>query len=330
MGRRATLKDVAVAAGVSTATASRVLSGVDRNVDPGLVARVLDAQLSLGYRVNAAARALRLQSTGAIGLFVPAIDNPYFAELVAAYSRHLDADGRRLVTIDTNESVTSERRQLADMDRVLVDAVLVVPVDRGGSAEALGRVAVGHRVVQVDRVAAGAELPFVHLDNAAGMELLVAHLRALGRRRIVLVDAQPRSSASHERMRAFAALAGPEDATLQMPTFSVSSGSEAARAVLEHHPDADAIICTADVVALGMLTALQHAGKRVPDDFAIASFDGTSLADIVAPGLTSLASAAPDIVSASLALADGTASDSVLVAPRLVVRGSTVPRMHRD
>ncbi|MEV7693421.1 LacI family DNA-binding transcriptional regulator [Microbacterium sp. NPDC089189] len=325
MDRRANLKDVAAAAGVSPATASRVLSGVDRNVDPALVARVRDAQLSLGYRVNAAARALRLQSTGSIGLLVPAIDNAYFAELVAAYSRHLDADGRRLVTIDTNESVASESRQLADMDRVLVDAVLIVPVDHDDSAAAVRAVAAGHRVVQVDRVAAGVDLPFVHLDNAAGMDLLVAHLRAIGRRRIVLVDAQTRSSASHERMRAFTALAGPDDATLQMPSFSVSSGIEAARELLARHPDADAVICTADVVALGVLTALQHAGTRVPDDVAIASFDGTSLADVAAPGLTSLASATTEIVQASLAIADGTASESVLVAPRLVVRGSTKP-----
>jgi LacI family transcriptional regulator len=323
MTRRATLKDVASRAGVSAATASRVLSGVERNVDAALVTRVRDAQLALGYRVNAAARALRIQSTGSVGLLVPAIDNAYFAELVAAYSRALDADGRRLVTIDTNESVASERRQLADMDRVLVDAVLVVPVDHAESAPALTALSAGHRLVQVDRVADGVDAPFVHLDNASGMRLLVAHLRELGRRRIVLVDAQQRSSASHERTRAFTEIAGPDDAVLAMPSFTVSSGTDAARELLTRHPDADAVICTADVVALGVLTALQHAGRRVPDDIALASFDGTSLADIAAPGLTTLASAATDIVAASLALADGTASDSVLVPPRLIVRGST-------
>ncbi|WP_232667314.1 LacI family DNA-binding transcriptional regulator [Pseudonocardia sp. TRM90224] len=318
------LKHVAAVAGVSPSTASRVLAGVDRNVDPELARRVRLACDELGYRVNAAARALRLQSTGSVALVVPAIANAYFCELVAAYSHRLDAGGRRLVTIDTNETLASETRQLGAMDRVLVDAVLVVPVDHRESAAAINDVMRNHTVVQVDRVAAGAGAPSVRLDNAAGMKLLVEHLREHGRRRIALIDAQERSSSSVERVEAFRALAGPHDSVMQMASFSMSSGTEAASRLLADRGTADAVICTADVVAIGVLTALQHGGLRVPAEVAIASFDGTSLTDVATPGLTSLRSPVDAIVTASLEIIDGGTACDVVVDPALVVRGSTV------
>ncbi|MFI0941420.1 LacI family DNA-binding transcriptional regulator [Streptomyces sp. NPDC021020] len=322
MGARVSLKDVAARAGVSVTTASRVLSGVQRNVDPELAERVRAACDALGYKVNAAARALRVQSMDAVALVVPAIANAYFAELVSAYSRRLGHLGKRLVTIDTDESPEVERRQLGGMDRVLVDAVLVVPAAYERSGPAIAELARSGRVVQVDRRARGVDAPSVRLDNAAGVRLLVEHLRARGRRRILLVDAQEDSSSSIERTAAFRALAGPGDRVLEMPSFTVASGIEAAGHLLADPRGTDAVICTADVVAVGLLTALQHAGRRVPDDYAIATFDGTFLSETAAPGLTTLGSVAEGMVEASLALLDGGADDIVL-APELVVRGST-------
>lgn len=322
MSRRVSLKDVARAAGVSTSTASRVLAGTDRNVAPELASRVHEAQQQLGYRVNAAARALRLQSSGAIALVVPAIDNVFFAELVAAFSRLLEADGRRLVTMDTNEHVAAEARQLADMDRVLVDAVVVAPVDHVDSAAAVQRLAHSRHVVQVDRVAEGVDVPSVRVDEEAGMRLLLDHLRARGHRRIQLIDAQERSSASVIRTRAFRELTGSEGRVLQADSFTVTGGREAARLAIDDG-DVDAILCTADVTALGVLTALQHAGRRVPDDVALASFDGTALADVVAPGLTSLRSRVDSLARSAMSIVDDERDGDIILSPELVVRGST-------
>ncbi|MFB7496487.1 LacI family DNA-binding transcriptional regulator [Streptomyces sp. NPDC056161] len=322
MGVRIGLKDVALRAGVSVPTASRVLSGVQRNVDPELALRVRKACDELGYRVNAAARALRVQSTNSLALVVPAIANAYFAELVSAYARHLDLQGKRLVTIDTDENPEIEQRQLGAMDRALVDAVLVTPAAFKRSGAAIAELARSHRVVQVDRRAWGVEAPSVRLDNAAGVRLLVDHLRARGRRSILMVAAQEDSSSSIERTAAFRALAGPDDRVLEMPSFTVASGIDAAKLLLAEPGDTDAVICTADIVALGLLTALQHAGKRVPADYAITSFDGTYISETAAPGLTTLGSTAERMVDASLALLDRGDGDVVL-EPELVVRGSS-------
>lgn len=323
MPRRVSLKDVARAAEVSTSTASRVLAGTDRNVAPELASRVHAAQEQLGYRVNAAARALRLQSSGAIALVVPAIDNIFFAELVAAFSRLLEADGRRLVTMDTNEHVDAEARQLSDMDRVLVDAVVIAPVDHVDSAPAVQRLARTRRVVQVDRVAEGVEAPSVRVDDAAGMRLLLDHLRSGAHRRILLIDAQERSSASVARTRAFRELTGNDGRVLQAASFTVTSGLEAARHAIDHYTDVDAIVCSADVTALGVLTALQHSGRRVPDDIALASFDGTALAEVVAPGITSLRSRVHSLARSALSIVDNEVDGDIIVPPELVVRGST-------
>jgi LacI family transcriptional regulator len=322
MAARVSLKDVASRAGVSVPTASRVLSGVQRNVDPELALRVRTACEELGYKVNAAARALRVQSMDSLALVVPAIANAYFAELVSAYSRRLGLLGKRLVTIDTDENPEIEQRQLGAMDRVLVDAVLVVPAAYEQSGAAIADLARSGRVVQVDRRARGVEAPSVRLDNAAGVRILVDHLRSRGRQRILMVDAQEDSSSSIERTAAFRALAGPGDRVLEMSSFTVASGIEAAKRLLADPGDIDAIICTADVVALGLLTALQHAGKRVPDDYAIASFDGTFISETAAPGLTTLGSVAERLVEASLALLEGGSGD-VILKPELVIRGSS-------
>lgn len=323
MGARVSLKDVAARAGVSVTTASRVLSGVQRNVDPELALQVRTACEELGYKVNAAARALRVQSMDAIAFVVPAIGNAYFAELVSAYSRRLGHLGKRLVTIDTDESLEIEERQLGGMDRVLVDAVLIVPAAYERSGPAIAELARSGRVIQIDRRARGVEAPSVRLDNAAGVRILVDHLRSRGRRRILLVDAQEDSSSSIERTAAFRAQAGPGDRVLEMPSFTVASGIEAARHLLADPAETDAIICTADVVALGMLTALQHSGKRVPDDYAIATFDGTFVSETAAPGLTTLGSVAERMVEASLTILEDDSDDDVIVTPELVVRGST-------
>jgi LacI family transcriptional regulator len=162
----------------------------------------------------------------------------------------------------------------------------------------------------------------VRLDNAAGVRILVDHLRSRGRQRILMIDAQEDSSSSIERTAAFRALAAPGDQVLEMSSFTVASGIEAAKHLLADPGDIDAIICTADVVALGLLTALQHAGKRVPDDYAIASFDGTFISETAAPGLTTLGSVAERLVEASLALLGGGSGDAIL-KPELVIRGSS-------
>lgn len=325
MTKRVSLKEVAEHAEVSVPTASRVLSGVDRNVDTALAERVRTSADALGYRVNAAARALRRQSTDTLALLVPGIANPYFAELVAAYSQHLAEEGRSLVTIDTNEDVAFEAVQLRNLDRGLVDAVLVVPVSTSESGTAIRELQRTRPIVQVDRTADGVDASSVGLDNAAGVGLLVDHLRSTGRRRIVLVDAQHGSSAGRERLASFRAIAGPDDWVIEMPSFTLSSGIDAAHRLLDDRRGADAVICAADVIAIGMLTALQQAGKRVPEDIAITGFDGTSLANVVEPGLTTLTSRADDIVQESLQLID---SPTVTVAlkPSLDARGSTLRR----
>ena len=323
MAARVSLKDVAVHAGVSVPTASRVLSGSPRAVDPELAARVRASCDALGYKVNAAARALRRQSTDSIALVVPGVSNPYFAELVSAYSRHLDREGKRLVTIDTDDNAETERRQLRAMETALIDAVIVAPAAYRASAESVAALARTHRVVQVDRSAEGVATPVVQVDNAAGMRRLVEHLRAQNNRSILLVDAHEETSASIERRAAFRAISTPADRILHMPTYTVASGTEAARRLLAEHSDVDAVICTADVVALGLLTALQQAGQLVPNDYAIATFDGTYIAETAAPGLTTLASNAENLVTASLALLDTQAPQNVTLVPELIRRGST-------
>src|SRR5882757_2599268 len=137
MAGRATLHDVATAAGVSRSTASRVLAGTDRNVDPDLAQRVLAASERLGYRANPVARALRRQSTGNLGILVPSIRNPYFVHLVDAFTQVASRSGIGVVLADSGDDPEVEATRIEAFHHSFVDGLAVVPTSLTRSGEAI-------------------------------------------------------------------------------------------------------------------------------------------------------------------------------------------------
>ncbi|HEY0188026.1 MAG TPA: LacI family DNA-binding transcriptional regulator [Cellulomonas sp.] len=323
--RRVTLREVAEAAGVSRATAGRVLAGTDRNVHPELARRVVAARDRLGYRGNAAARALRTTSTRSVAVLVPSLRNPYFVQLVEEISGQLARSGRSLLLAESADDVGTEAERIATLLASVCDALLVVPTSCTGSGPAVAAAARTAPVVQIDRWARGVHLPSVAMDDAVGVRLLVDHLRARGARRLLYVGAEETSSSGRERAEAFRALSAPADRELALPSFSIDAGRDAARAVLAAGDLPDAVLCAADVLALGMMSGLQSAGVAVPDDVMIAGFDDTDLLRLVTPRITSVRPPVPEIVRVSLDRLDrpGATPARVLLPPGLEVRGST-------
>ncbi|MFC4948047.1 LacI family DNA-binding transcriptional regulator [Pseudonocardia sp. GCM10023141] len=324
MATRTTLLDVARAAGVSKSTASRVLSGVDRNVDAELAERVLQAGERLGYRVNAVARALRRQTTGSFGVLVPSIRNPYFVHLVDAFSQVASRSGMGVILADSLDDPDVEAERLEMLRDSFVDGIVVVPTSMTRSGPAIRQAAERTRVVQVDRWATGAGCGFVGVDNAAGVAALVAHLRAAGRTRIRYVGAEQEASASAERLAAFRELAGPGDAEMLLPHFSTTAGRDAAHVLLAAPELPDAVLCAADVLAVGLLSTLQRRGVRVPRDVAVTAFDGTDLLELVDPPITALHHRLDAIAARAVDMLTGPAStEETRIRAELVVRAST-------
>ncbi len=326
-----TVYEVAKAAGVSTATVSRVLAGKP-TVDEDLAALVRSTAERLGYRPNRVARSLRVQSTQTVGIVVPDLTNPFFPAVVQAVENTLDRHGRSLLLCDSGNDVEAEMRRVRNLLDHRIDGLLISVCDRTASQRAVRFAASRVPVVQLDRRAL-TTLPYVGVDQAAAMNDVISHLLDQGCNRFGYISSSPEISTSRERLTAFLRRLRPSDPGLDervhIGDFSLAWGAEAARRLLRVHPLPDAIVCSNDLNAVGALEALSSAGLRVPQDVALTGFDDTVLATTSRPRLTTVRQPVDDLaetaVAALLAAIQDPASPphSIALPAILVPRDST-------
>lgn len=325
------LRDVAAAAGVSLSTASRVLSG--QGASERTIEAVHAAMRRLDYRPNPIARALRAQTTGTVGMLVPELANPFFAELIEATERALHRSGLDLILGDSLGSVEAEARRLRTFVDRRVDGLIVIAVHHVDSVPALAQAQRVLPIVQLDRVVDGLESDYVGVDNARGIELLLDHLVSEGCRRIAFVSAAAGSSSSRSRLEAFergAARLGELDVLAPLlGSFTVEFGRQAVRDLVAAGALPEAIVCGSDTIALGVVRELHQAAVRVPEEVRVTGFDGILFAELSDPPLTtvvqpvsSIAEEAVRLLTSRLRGAAAAPRRSVVV-PTLEVRGSS-------
>jgi LacI family transcriptional regulator len=322
----ATLSEVAQHAGVSTATASRALSG-RRRVAGDLVDRVQAAAAELGYRPNALASALRRQRTGTIGLVVPQISNPFFPAIIEAVERALQTQGVDLLLCDSQMSPEIERRRVRALLSRQVDGLLISPVSYTDSGAALSEASAATPVVQIDRFVDGHPAAWVGLDDAAGIEQVLDHVAACGARTTRFVSGAANSSSGVLRLEAYRAAnrrAGLRQAGRPMlGDFSREWGLRAAARLLDGDPLPDAVVCGDDEIALGVLAALHRAGRQVPGDVLVTGYDDIAMAALCDPPLTTARQPRELIAEEAVRLLAEPRPRRVALRPELVVREST-------
>jgi LacI family transcriptional regulator, galactose operon repressor len=328
----ARLRQVAVAAGVSVSTASRVLSG-SGSASPRAVAAVLAASERLGYRPNLVARGLRSRATGLAGIVVPGVGNPFFAELVEALESALRGVGLDMILGDSGGPPSGETQRLQTLVDRQVDGLILIPTGHHSSAEAVRRASLSVPIVQVDRQVDGFPADYVGVDNRLGIHLALSHLAAQGCRTIAFASDDATSSTGRSRSEAMhAAIAqlpelvlGPE----LLGSFTVGFGGKAARTLLDHTRLPDAVICGSDLIALGIVRELRAAGVSIPGDIKVTGFDGILFSELSDPPLTTVRQPIQDIANEAVRLlqarihGDRTAAQRIEIAPTLVVRRST-------
>lgn len=326
------MKDVAREAGVSAATASRALSG-RRRVSPEVERAVLAASERLGYRVDTIARSLRMRTTGTVGMVVPGISNPYFPLLVEAVERRLSSDDRQLLLCDSRGDVRIEEARVRALLGRRVDGLLFVAADGDDSAATLRHAAAEVPVVQLDRYVDGPDIDYVGVENDIAIRTVVEYLRGRGCRTFAYLSSRPADSATRHRLAAYrsaVADAGGQGADrVLLGDYSLAWGRRAVARLRDAGPLPDAVICGADIIALGTIAELTAGGARVPQDVAVTGFDDISFAEVAQPPLTTLrqpaqllADEAVRILDDRLAGDDGAVRRTSL-PPDLVVRGST-------
>lgn len=316
---------------MSRATASRALSGKPK-VSAAAARAVFAAARRLNYRVDPIARALRERTTRTVGMVVPVISNPFFAELVGAVERELHPHGRELILADSHGHVAQEAARLRVLVERRVDAVILIPTHRRESAAAVRDCLTHVPLIQLDRRVDGPVTDFVGTDNRVGMELVVAHLVQVGATSAVLVSADDENSVGRARRTLFEAAArrgGLRTGPGVFHGFSVKHGRAAAGVLLDRPALPDAIVAGSDEIAFGLISALAENGVEVPRDVLVVGYDGTRMAEIYRPPLTTvrqpvdeLAAGAVDRLLSRLG-APETEAGALECSPVLLAREST-------
>jgi LacI family transcriptional regulator len=270
---------------VSIATVSRVLQGAAR-VSEATRERVLAAARSLDYLPRGSARALAAKKHEAVGLMLPELTGPYFAELLVGFESAAADLGLSVALLMTDEpGLSRPLRQLA----ARVDGLAVMARPGQLADEELKSLA---RRLPVLRVAAGVQTRAIGTENAGSARQLTEHLFSHGRRRLIFVGDPDLAPDAADRHAGFVAAHEAAGVTVAEPArvgYSEEDGRRFAHELLEGAELPDGLVCVNDEVAVALIDELQRAGIAIPDDLAVTGWDDVMTARYTRPGLTTVA-----------------------------------------
>ncbi|PRY25321.1 LacI family transcriptional regulator [Aliiruegeria haliotis] len=291
--RAPSIRDVAQAAGVSTATVSRTLSNPDV-VSEGTREAVFRAIRDTGYIVNVAARNLRKRETGAIAVLVPNIANPFFSRILSGIAEVMSEAGYNVLITDTTPMSLDDHRFPEYFSHNLTDGLIILDgmlnkdllLNRGAPEVRAPMVFACEWIDEVPR-------PTVTVDNHEACGIAVRHLIDLGHRRIGHLGGPPDNVLSKHRMR------GGREAlhTNGLPhrrdwvyegDFTLRSGAKIANQWLAQSDRPTAVYCASDEMAMGFIAELNRKGVRVPDEVSVLGFDDLEIAEHFVPPLTTV------------------------------------------
>ncbi|UCF09956.1 MAG: LacI family DNA-binding transcriptional regulator [Candidatus Bipolaricaulota bacterium] len=329
-----TLKDVAKAVGVSPSTVSRALADSPL-VNRETKARILRAAMELGYERNEVARALVMGISGAVGLIVPDITNPFFSDVARGVSEIADRAGYGVILCNTDGRPDRELSYIRLLRRKRVDGLIVCSATlRASYVSDLAAAAFPY--VLVSRLSLEPDAPYVITDDRAGARLAVEHLIDLGHRRIAFIGGPENVQSSRDRMASYLEVLAehglPDVSAWRCHTdFTQGAGREAGRRMLSLDEVPSAIFAANDVIALGVLEVAEGLGLPVPGSLSLIGYDDIRYAALPRIQLTTIAQPAVEMgqIAADGLLAAVKAGIAPtlqrVLAPRLVVRSSTAP-----
>jgi LacI family transcriptional regulator len=321
---RPTVRDVARLSGLSVASVSRALSGA-RQVTPDVRARVETAVRELGYVPDRAARALRSGKTGLVGVVMPDLAGPFFPSLIDALASRLNDAGLAGIVMGTQESVRTEREHVRTLLDRRVDGLIISPVSCAGSADMIRHAAADVDLVQVHRWSSTAGRRVLP-DVTNGFQQLRDHLSGLGLSRPCLVVPNAASSAAGDRRVAFVRVF-PGAPVVHSGGFAIEDGVAVAASIIALLDEVDTVVCASDLLAVGLMRELNQRGVDVPGDVAVAGYDGTLVAALMQPSVTTIdpdPAAMADAAVAQLMGPSFGSEETVLTPVSLRPRSSTI------
>ncbi|GAB3458019.1 LacI family DNA-binding transcriptional regulator [Massilia terrae] len=323
-----TIRDVAAAAQVSTATVSKYINGAQR-FSPKVEAALQSAITSLGYKSNPLAKSMITGRTDTIGLSVLDITNPYFSSILKGANRVANDRGFSVLLIDTEETPSRERRTLEELAR-RVDGMIVF--SRMREHEMTWMAEIDKPLVFFGSLNE-LPLPTFASDDHGGAFMLTQHLRLLGHKRFAYLGFS-KSRRDEERLggiRECLGAAGLDLAIYDAEAPSLLEGERLCSSIVLGSGGPDALICYNDLMALGFMKEAANLGVAVPRDISVVGFDNIPYGKYTTPALTTvdlqserLGAAAMDKL---LAVIRGEPVEKLTkIAPQLILRASTLAR----
>lgn len=352
----ATIADVARTAGVSTATAGRVLGGYGYTSEEKKE-QVLKAARSLGYRPNALARSLITGKTRTIGVVAGDIQNPFYASVIRGISNVAEANGFGLLITNSDESQSKEIHSVELLAQKQVDGLIVTPTDTRKSRHLHNLRSMGVPVVLIDRAVAGLQVDRVGTDNIAAAEQAVRHLIEAGHRRIgIVAELVEEEKGELAQFMARAVSGDPVESEILYPSWqrflgyirahrvaglpidlklTLRAGSYSALAAEQlvpeflAQPDRPTAIFTTDgTMSEGTMRALASLKIHIPGDISLICFDDLDWMSLINPGISTMSQPRLAMGEAATRMllerirGDDVPPRTVLMSATLIERGS--------
>lgn len=296
--RKVTREDVARLSGVSTAVVSYVLNNGPKPVAAVTRERVLEAVRVLGYRPNAAARALSRGTGDMIGMIVVDSRNLYFAQMLDAVDRACAQRGRSLLIVSSARERQSTIEQVHDLVARQIGGLIIADLLTEADQDVIG--SLGIPALLMNQYTESSGLPAIGADFRAGAKQAVDHLVGHGYRDIAFVGGalaiDPRERGWSDSLREAGLPLGPS----VYAQFSYEGGLTAGQGIAADPHPPRAVFAASDQIAVGLLAAFSDAGLSVPDDIAVVSFDGTTEAAYIRPALTTVAQPLAEMAEAAI------------------------------
>ncbi len=291
MEQKPKLADVAITAGVSTATASQVLRGTGR-ISEATRKKVLAAARKLNYVRDGRAASMRSGENREIGFAVHQIANPFNAEVISGVSDLLETEGYLVSVLDSRDDVKRQRRNLEAFIQSSRGGLLWVPAENTDDATYELLKAHGIPTVTFLRRSGQGRFDHVGIENAAATEAATRHLADLGHRNIAYLGGTAGFGVRVERIegcrKALSDLGLPEPIVWNCPDEKVA-GLNAVSELHASHPEVTGIVCNGDMVAIGACSGLTRMGLTPGREVSVIGFDDVPDAAIATPPLTTLA-----------------------------------------
>lgn len=330
----ATIYDIAKEAGVSIATVSKVINQTGRISDKTRQ-HVMEVMKRLNYQPSVVASALTKKRTYTIGLLVPDLANPFFAEIARSVEDRAHELGYNLVICNTDNDLNKEERYTNLLRQKSADGIILATgVRSSASLKKLLQQKQAIAVIARDMPALAVDTVLV--DDFLGGYLAASHLLELGHRHIAVISEDLEVMSSRDRVRGYRQALEEADVPFEekwvrVSAFQLQDGKETAGRLLDEPDRPTAIFACNDLMAIGAIQAARERGLAVPRDLSVVGFDNTVLAGIIDPPLTTIAQPIQEMGRQVVNLisqeinGEKNAKQRVVLVPELVVRESTGP-----